>query len=123
MGKQADNLNTASYRGSMHSKSVKLARMRLAYLADLPGQIHVLTSCLEQRQFDIVKKHAHRIKGTSGTYRLGEIAELMAAVETAIAAKQADVVRGKLDAMPDVIETLTRRNRCDYETLMQEEGR
>ncbi|MHC4737749.1 MAG: Hpt domain-containing protein [Planctomycetota bacterium] len=45
------------------------------YLNDLPRQLDELKTMLKQKDFAAIKKHAHRIKGTSATYRLDDISK------------------------------------------------
>jgi len=48
-------------------------RLTAKYLRDLPRQLDGIRDILELRDYGRIKTHAHRIKGTSGTYRLETI--------------------------------------------------
>jgi HPt (histidine-containing phosphotransfer) domain-containing protein len=52
------------------------------YLADLPQQVEAMRRCLDQGDLATLRKQAHRAKGTSGTYRLAQISEQLARLET-----------------------------------------
>ena len=52
------------------------------YLADLREQLLAMRECLDRGDLAVLKQHAHRNKGTSGTYRLDKIAEIFAHLES-----------------------------------------
>ncbi len=57
------------------------AQLTARYLRDLPRQLDGITAVLEVRDYRGVKAHAHRIKGTSGTYRLEAISKQAGRIE------------------------------------------
>ncbi len=57
------------------------AQLTSSYLQDLPQQLEAISTVLESKDYDTVKKQAHRIKGTSGTYRLDTISQSAAELE------------------------------------------
>jgi len=57
------------------------ARLTAEYLRDLPRQLDGIAAVLEARDYRGVKAHAHRIKGTSGTYRLEAISKQAGRIE------------------------------------------
>ncbi len=123
MDPHADNLTTPSHdrpAGETGDRPIKLAKIRMAYLADLPGQIAVLKSLLDGGDFAGVQKHAHRIKGTSGTYRLFEIADVMKAIEQFADDGDAALIHVKLDELVEVMDALTIQTQQAYETLTKD---
>ena len=71
------------------------------YLNDLPRQIDELKKILKKKDYATIKKHAHRIKGTSATYRLDDISESAAQLQ-----RTADTQKPK--AVSDIIDELGR---------------
>lgn len=57
------------------------AELTAEYLLDLPDQFEQIRRRLEIRDYSTIKKHAHRIKGTAGTYHLDDIATAAKALE------------------------------------------
>ncbi len=53
----------------------KLVQLTAKYLQKLPQQLADIKTALEDQNYALVKRHAHNIKGTSGTYRLDSICE------------------------------------------------
>ncbi len=51
------------------------------YLHDLPQQLDRIKTTVEVKDYTAIKKQAHRIKGTSGTYRLDTISEGIAQLD------------------------------------------
>ena len=56
-------------------------QLTLQYLRDLPRQLDVVIQLLVTKDYGAIKEHAHRMKGTSGTYQLNSIAEQFARLE------------------------------------------
>jgi signal transduction histidine kinase/CheY-like chemotaxis protein/HPt (histidine-containing phosphotransfer) domain-containing protein len=56
------------------------------YVDDLPGQVAKLTSLLEAKQLDALKRIAHQLKGSGGGYGFTQITELAAQAEQSIKA-------------------------------------
>jgi HPt (histidine-containing phosphotransfer) domain-containing protein len=71
------------------------------YLNDLPRQLDDLKTMLKEKDYAAIKKHAHRIKGTSATYRLDDISESAAQLQ-----HTADAQKPK--AVSDIIDELGR---------------
>ncbi|MHC4394184.1 MAG: Hpt domain-containing protein [Planctomycetota bacterium] len=57
------------------------AHLTAEYLNDLPRQFKQIKKMLSQKDYAAIKKHAHRIKGTSATYRLGDISKSAAQLQ------------------------------------------
>ena len=58
------------------------ARLTQRYLADLPQQLQAMRECLDRGDLVGLQQQAHRAKGTSGTYRLDQIARQLALLES-----------------------------------------
>ena len=83
MKDKQDNLNQFENR-QRHSKAgskEKWSRLKQKYLQDLPEQLDGIKSTLETDDYSKIKKQAHRIKGTSGTYKLKNISQGVAQLE------------------------------------------
>lgn len=62
-------------------KAKAWAELTSRYLDHLPGQLEGLRAFLDVKDFRKIKEGAHRIKGTSGTYRLSAISKGAAELE------------------------------------------
>ena len=83
MKDKQDNQNQFENR-QPHSKDggkEKWSRLKQRYLQDLPEQLNGIKSTLETDDYSKIKKQAHRIKGTSGTYKLKNISQGVAQLE------------------------------------------
>jgi len=56
-------------------------KLTAKYLRDLPQQLDGIRATLEIKDYRSIKKQAHRIKGTSGTYHLDTISKIAARME------------------------------------------
>jgi HPt (histidine-containing phosphotransfer) domain-containing protein len=62
-------------------RSEAWVRLAARYLRDLPQQLDGIRTTLKIKDYSAIKKQAHRIKGTSGTYRLEGISKGAARLE------------------------------------------
>jgi len=62
------------------------------YLRSLPQQLDEIRSVLEAADYSAIKKRAHRIKGTSGTYHLEGISKGAAQIERVADSKDAEII-------------------------------
>jgi HPt (histidine-containing phosphotransfer) domain-containing protein len=67
------------------------------YLQDLPHQLDSMRLALESNDFKTIKQHSHRIKGTSGTYRLDSIFKIASAIEQLANKGDADGISSALE--------------------------
>lgn len=67
--------------GSRDRRQRAWEELTRSYLADLPEQLQAIRLCLEQGDLAGLQQQAHRVKGTSGTYRLKEMSEQFALLE------------------------------------------
>ena len=79
------------------------------YLNDLPRQVGQIRGDLEVRDYAKVKKGAHRIRGTSGTYHLETISQGAERLERCAMDADADNVATAIDEILRQIELETKR--------------
>ncbi len=95
--------------GSKFSRDQAWAKLTSEYLQDLPNQIKELRDTLEARDYDAIKKYAHRIKGTSGTYRLDSIFNGAAQLERVAESKNPDAIASAINKIMRLVEQETSR--------------
>lgn len=95
-------------RANLKSKQ-RWAQLICEYLQDLPGQLDTIRAILEIRDYTKIKKQAHRIKGTSGTYRLDAISESAAQLERSADAQNPDKIATTLNNIVSLVEMESRR--------------
>ncbi len=79
------------------------------YLRDLPSQIKSIRSILQIPDYGKIKKQAHRIKGTSGTYGLEAISKNAAQLELSAETADPDRIITALNNITMAIEIETIR--------------
>jgi len=92
------------------------------YLNDLPRQLEELKTMLKQKDYAAIKKDAHRIKGTSATYRLDDISESAARLQRTADTQKPQAVSDIIDELErlvqlhaDRLNSLTPSSGDDYE--------
>ncbi len=85
------------------------ARLTAKYLTDLPRQLDSITRILELRDYKKIKTHAHRIKGTSGTYQLETISRGAERLERLADSRNPDRVGTAIKEVKRLIEMETTR--------------
>ena len=80
-----------------------------SYLADLPEQLQAMRLCLAQGDLANLKLQAHRAKGTSGTYRLKNISEQLARLESLALQDAAQDIAPLLDRLATLVDEATER--------------
>ena len=90
------------------------AKLTLKYLRNLPQQLDEIRGILEIEDYPAIKKHAHRIKGTSGTYRLETISQAAAKLERSANSRDPDAVATTIKKVKRLVELAT--NRLDSPT-------
>ena len=88
------------------SADADLAALASGYLAARAQELAELKTHLTQRHFDAIRRWAHRIKGTGGSYGFGELTELAGQLESAAHAADQTRVRTLLDAIDTTVVRL-----------------
>jgi HPt (histidine-containing phosphotransfer) domain-containing protein len=79
------------------------------YLRDLPQQLDGIRTVLGIKDYDAIKKCAHRIKGTSGTYHLETISRSTAQLERLAETRNPDAIVDSIDKVRRLVELETKR--------------
>jgi len=79
------------------------------YLNDLPRQFEELKRMLEQENYAAIKKDAHRIKGTSATYRLGDISKSAAQLQHIADTQKPKAVSAVIDELAQLVKLQVNR--------------
>ncbi len=85
------------------------ARLMSEYLQDLPRQLNAIRAIVEIEDYAEIKKQAHRIKGTSGTYRLDAISKIAAQLELSADAQNPDKIATALNNIVSLVEMESNR--------------
>jgi len=85
------------------------AELSAKYLRDLPRQLDGLLAVLEAKDYAAVKSHAHRIKGTSGTYRLQTISRSAGRLERLAENRNPDRIAAEIDRARRLVELESKR--------------
>jgi HPt (histidine-containing phosphotransfer) domain-containing protein len=78
--------------------------LRAEYIDDLPSQLKAIRAILEIKDYDKIKRHAHRIKGTSGTYGLENIAKHASELEKSAETQDSETVAAAINNLTSSIE-------------------
>jgi len=79
------------------------------YLNDLPRQFEELKKMLEQKDYAAIKKGAHRIKGTSATYRLDDISKSAAQLQHIADTQKPKAVSAVIDELARLVKLQVNR--------------
>ena len=85
------------------------AELTAKYLNDLPRQLDGIRSILELRDYAKVKNRAHRIKGTSGTYRLDSISKSVARLERLADSQNPHTIATAINKVMRLVELETKK--------------
>jgi HPt (histidine-containing phosphotransfer) domain-containing protein len=85
------------------------ALLAAKYLHDLPQQLDGIRNILEVKDYASIKKQAHRIKGTSGTYHLDAISKSVARLESLADSQNPDAIVNTLDKVMRLIKLEAKR--------------
>lgn len=85
------------------------SQLKSKYLCDLPQQLERIRTTLEIRDYTKIKKQAHRIKGTSGTYRLEGISKGIAHLERLADSRNPDAIATAIKKVTRLVELETNR--------------
>jgi HPt (histidine-containing phosphotransfer) domain-containing protein len=79
-------------------------KLTARYLDDLPRQLDGLFEILELKDYGTIKAQAHRIKGTSGTYRLETISKGAAQLESAAQGRNHQSITRAIENVRKLVE-------------------
>jgi len=96
------------------------AELTAKYLRDLPRQLDSVLAVLQEKNYAALKNHAHRIKGTSGTYRLETICKSVTRLEQLAESKNPTRIAAELDKVRRLIEL--EKKRLDSQSLCSPAG-
>ena len=90
------------------------AQLAAQYLRSLPQQLDRIRTTVEikdlrPKDYSTIKKQAHRIKGTSGTYRLDTISESIAQLERLADSQNPDAIVTTINRVMRLVEKETER--------------
>lgn len=85
-------------------RSQAWARLAARYLRDLPRQLDGIRTTLKIKDYSAIKKQAHRIKGTSGTYRFEDIAKGAARLERLADTENAEAIVTTINKVMRLVE-------------------
>ncbi|MHC4573028.1 MAG: Hpt domain-containing protein [Planctomycetota bacterium] len=84
------------------------SRLLAQYLHDLPRQLKDMRTTLEVKDFASIKKQAHRIRGTAGTYRFDSISRRAAQLERFADSRNSDAIVAAIDKVMRLVEMETK---------------
>lgn len=96
------------------------AQLTSRYLRDLPHQLDGIRTALEVKDYSTIKKQAHRIKGTAGTYRLDAISKSAAQLERLGDTQNSDAIVAAINKLRRLVELET--NRLNSLTVSSPDG-
>ncbi len=85
------------------------AQLTSKYLHNLPQQLDEIRTILEIKDYPAIKKCAHRIKGTSGTYHLETISQSAAQLERSADTRDPGTIVAVINKVKRLVEIETRR--------------
>ena len=80
------------------------AQLAAKYLHNLPQQLDEIRTMLKVKDYAAIKKHAHRIKGTSGTYCLETISQSAAQLERSADGRDPDAIVTIINKVKRLVE-------------------
>jgi HPt (histidine-containing phosphotransfer) domain-containing protein len=92
-----------------HKPQSGWAELTAEYLRDLPKQLDGVLAVLQANDYAAIKSQAHRIKGTSGTYRLETICKSVARLERLAEAGKHDRIAAQITSIKRLVERESRR--------------
>jgi len=85
------------------------AQLTWKYLNDLPQQLDGIRTILEVKDYSTIKKQAHRIKGTSGTYHLKTISQGAARLERLAEGRNHHAIASAINKVSRLVELESKR--------------
>ncbi len=106
MGNNAKIVDSLSNRRpqSKPNSNQDWGKLTLKYLHNLPQQLDEIRGILEIEDYPAIKKHAHRIKGTSGTYGLETISQAAAKLERSANSGDPDAIVTIINKIKRLVE-------------------
>ncbi len=106
MGNNAKIVDSLSNRRpqSKPNSNQDWGKLTLKYLHNLPQQLDEISAVLEVKDYPAIKKHAHRIKGTSGTYGLETISQAAAKLERSANSGDPDAIVTIINKIKRLVE-------------------
>jgi HPt (histidine-containing phosphotransfer) domain-containing protein len=95
--------------GSEQNGRQRLARLAVEYLRDLRRQLDEMRGSLQIEDYGAIKKDAHRIKGTSGTYRFEHISEGAGQLERLAESQDSQAIATTIDKVMRLIDAETKK--------------
>jgi HPt (histidine-containing phosphotransfer) domain-containing protein len=113
-GNMADNSKTCDFVSgdaapSEQDRRQALTRLAAQYLRDLPHQLDRIRSTLDMKDYDEIKKQAHRIKGTSGTYQFDLIAQSAAQLELLAESRDSQAIAATINELMRLVDLETKK--------------
>ncbi len=119
MSDDCKHLNSPSNQ-QQHSNSAPRQgweKLTAKYLSDLPRQLDGIMAILETGDYAKVRSQAHRIKGTSGTYRLETISRGAAQLESEAESRNPDKIVSAINNVKQLVKIeIDRRNSHPHES-------
>lgn len=84
-------------------------RLATQYLRDLPHQLDRIRNTLKMKDYDEIKKDAHRIKGTSGTYQFDHISQSAAQLEHLAESRDSQAIAATINELMRLVDLETRK--------------
>jgi len=106
--KTSDSLSNPQPRFKPNHEQV-WAELTAKYLNDLPRQLDGIRSILQLKDYTRIKSRAHRIKGTSGTYRLDTISKSAARLEHLADSRNSHTIVTAINKVMRLVELETKR--------------
>jgi HPt (histidine-containing phosphotransfer) domain-containing protein len=107
-GKTLDSLPNQHSESTLDREQA-WTRLTVEYLRELPQQLDAIRNGLDRKDYTTIKKQAHRIKGTSGTYRLESIAKSVAKLENLADNRNPDAISNGITRLMRLVELETKR--------------
>jgi HPt (histidine-containing phosphotransfer) domain-containing protein len=100
---------THIYTQSRAARDRAWIQLTWKYLNDLPQQLDGIRTILEIKDYSTIKKRAHQIKGTSGTYHLETISKSAAQMERLAEHRNHHAISSVINKVSHLIELETKR--------------
>ena len=91
------------------NKGQAWTELTLKYLRNLPQQLDEIRATLAMEDYAEIKKHAHRIKGTAGTYRLKAVSQATTELEHLANSSDPDAIATAINKVERLVELATSR--------------
>ena len=116
------SFNSLNQQHSKVENREALAQLTSQYLQDLPAALAIIKTKLEIKDYTAIERAAHRIKGTSGTFRLASIAESAAELKVLATSQNPDAISTAIDTMVHLVELESRKLNSPTLTDKSERG-